>query len=196
MSKIPTHYPVKYKCGHTVSTDLSKIPPSKRAAAARSDFYETRAGKDNDGMVCPNCFKKQRKTDTTAFLNQLMLDAETFEEEHQLPDLTGTDRMISSGLVEGARRDRYSVLSLLLGDDSEYPEDRQSILDAAQSLTWAGWWVNNLSFKTRKDNDYGQEELYTLVIDGAEQEAKREDSNDRITSENPHDWNPGEDDPS
>lgn len=191
MSKIPTHYPVKYKCGHSASTDLSKVPPSRRAQAARSDFYATKAGKDKDGMICPNCFKKQRTADTESFLNQLMLDTEAFETAHDLPDLEGTDRMVSSGLVESARRDRYTVLSTLLGEDSEYPDNRDDVLGAAQSLTWAGWWANTLSYGIRKDNDYGQEEFYTLVIDGAEQEAKR-DKSDRVVAENPHDWNPNE----
>lgn len=191
MSKIPTHYPVKYKCGHTASTDLSKVPPSRRAQAARSDFYATKAGKDQKGMICPNCFKKQRKSDTESFLNQLRLDTEAFETAHDLPDLEGTDRMVSSGLVESARRDRYSVLSTLLGDDTEYPDNREEVITAAQSLTWAGWWANTLSYGIRKDNDYGQEEFYTLVIDGSEQEAKR-DKTERVVAENPHDWNPNE----
>lgn len=191
MSKIPTHYPVKYKCGHTASTDLSKVPPSRRAQAARSDFYATKAGKDQNGMICPKCFKEQRTADTKSFLNQLMLDTEAFEIEHDLPSLEGTDRMISSGLVDSARRDRYTVLSTLLGEDTEYPDNRDDVLGAAQVLTWAGWWANTLSYGIRKDNDYGQEEFYTLVIDGAEQEAKR-DKSDRVVAENPHDWNPNE----
>lgn len=191
MSKIPTHYPVKYKCGHSASTDLSKIPPSKRAQAARSDFFAAKAGKDKNGMICPSCFKKQRASDNERYRNQLMLDAESFEHEHGLPALEGTDRMVSSGLVEGARIDRYSVLSALLGEDSQYPDNREEILDATQTLTWGGWWVNTLSYRIRKDNDYGQEEFYTLVIDGAEQEAKREQS-DPVVAENPHDWNPND----
>ncbi|WP_350270834.1 hypothetical protein AAFP32_04590 [Brevibacterium sp. CBA3109] len=191
MSKIPTHYPVKYKCGHSASTDLSKVPPSRRAQAARSDFYATKAGKDQNGMICPSCFKKQRATDTESFLNQLMLDTEAFETEHDLAALEGTDRMVSSGLVDSARRDRYTVLSTLLGDDTEYPDNHDDVLSAAQALTWAGWWANTLSYGIRKDNDYGQEEFYTLVIDGAEQEAKR-DKSERIVAENPHDSNPDE----
>lgn len=191
MSKIPTHYPVKYKCGHTATRDLSAVPPSRRAQASRSDFFATKAGKDENGMVCPSCFKKDRAADTETYLNQLMLDAEAFEKDHDFPDLEGTDRMVSSGLVEGARRDRYTVLAALLGEDSEYPSDREQILAAAQALTWAGWWVNTLSYRIRKDNEYSQEEFYTLVIDGAAEEAKR-DRSERIVAENPHDWNPNE----
>lgn len=192
MSKIPTHYPVKYKCGHTKLRDLSAVPPSRRAEAAHSDFFATKAGKNHAGMVCDDCFADKRREDTKTYLAQLMLDAEAFEEEHTLPALEGTDRMVASGLVDGARRDRFIVLSTLLGDDSDYPDQTSKILEAAKALTWAGWWANTLSYGVRKTNDYGQEEFYELVIDGAEQEAKR-DHSERISSENPHDWTP--DDP-
>jgi hypothetical protein len=190
MSKIPTHYPVKYKCGHTAKRDLSKVPPSRRAQAAQSDFFATRAGKNGDGMVCPRCFAASRENDRSAFLNQLMLDTEAFEEEHQMPSLEGTEKMVTSGLITSARRDRYSVLDEILRHEStDTDTDTDKILTAARSLTWAGWWTTNLGYKTRTQLEYGPEEYVELITDGAAEEAKRY-TTDRITNENPHDWNP------
>lgn len=193
MSKIPTHYPVKYKCGHTAKRDLSKVPPSRRAQAAQSDFFATKAGKDGDGMVCPRCFTASREHDRDAFLNQLMLDTEAFEVEHHMPSLEGTEKMVTSGLITSARRDRYSVLDEILGHETG--TDADTILTAARSLTWAGWWATNLGYKTRTQLEYGPEEYVELITDGAAEEAKRDarDTTARITSENPHDWNPDAD---
>lgn len=178
MSNVPTHWPVTYKCGHKEKRDLSKVPPSKRAAAAASDFFATKAGKDKNGMVCTKCFNKEHKQ----FLRQIMLDTEQFETDHQLPELTGTDKQVSAGLVESARRDRCTVLA----DVVENTDDSAAVLDAARSLTWAGWWVNTLGYKLRTKFEYGTDEYVELITDGAEQEAKREDHH--IESENPHDW--------
>lgn len=189
---IPTHYPVKYKCGHTVKTDLSKIPASRRAEAARSDFYVSRA-RDGKGMDCPRCFKKNATVDKEQFLKQLMLDTVAFEEEHELPDLTGTDKMVSSGLIDSARRDRFTVLSMI-ADDADHADDWSSILTDTQSLTWAGWWVNNFSYKIRKENETTAEDVVELIHDGAEQEANQPRT-DAYATENPHDWNPDEDRP-
>lgn len=187
---IPTVFPVKYKCGHTEKRDLSRVAPSKRKQLAASDFFATKAGKDDDGMVCKKCFKAERETDTEEFLRQLMLDTEAFEAEQALPELNGTDKQISSGLVESARKDRFSVLVAIANDD-EYGEQFPSVLEAARTLSWGGWWTNNLGYKTRKDNEYGAEEFVELIIDGAEEEAKRQPS-ERVEPENPHDWNPNE----
>ncbi|SMX98849.1 hypothetical protein [Brevibacterium linens] len=187
---IPTVFPVKYKCGHTEKRDLSRVAPSKRKSLAESDFFATKAGKNDDGLVCKKCFNAERENDTEAFLKQLMLDTEAFEAEHGLPELTGTDKQISSGLVESARKDRFTVLDTIANDE-EYADQFPTVLEAAQTLTWGGWWTNNLGFKTRKDNEYGPEEFVELIIDGAEEEAKRAPSA-RAEPENPHDWNPNE----
>lgn len=188
---IPTVFPVKYKCGHTEKRDLSKVAPSKRKALAESDFFARKAGKNDDGLVCKSCFNADREQDTAAFLRQLMLDSEAFEEHHDLPALTGTDKQISSGLVDSARKDRYSVLNELL-DSDEYADRADETLDAARTLTWAGWWTNHLGYKERRiENDYGPEEYIELIIDGAAEEAKRE-PREQISPENPHDWDPSE----
>lgn len=187
---IPTVFPVKYKCGHTEKRDLSRVAPSKRKQLAESDFFATKAGKNDDGMVCKKCFNAERENDTEAFLKQLMLDTEAFEAEHGLPGLTGTDKQLSSGLVESARKDRFTVLDTIANDE-EYADQFPTVLEAAHSLRWGGWWTNNLGYKTRKDNEYGPEEFVELIIDGAEEEAKREPS-ERAEPENPHDWNPNE----
>lgn len=191
MSKIPTHYPVKYKCGHTRKRDLSKLPASRRAEASRSNWFATKAGKNGDGMVCPDCFKTHNEANTQAFLNQLMLDTEAYEEEHGLPALEGTEKMVTSGLVTSARRDRYSVLAEVTAPDSDYAAQTDEIVAAARTLTWAGWWATNLGYKIRTTNEYGPEEYVELINDGAAEEAKR-DKTDRIVTENPHDWNPSD----
>lgn len=189
---IPTHYPMKYKCGHTVKTDLSKIPASKRAAAAQSDFYVSRA-RDGKGMDCPRCFQKNSAADKEQFLKQLMLDTIAFEDEHGLPELTGTEKMISSGLIDSARRDRFTALAMV-ADDENYADDWAGIITDTQSLTWAGWWVNNFSYKVRKANDTTSEDVVELIRDGAEQEATRPQT-DAYATENPHDWNPDQEHP-
>lgn len=187
---IPTTFPVKYKCGHTEKRDLSKVAASKRRQLAESDFFATKAGKNDDGLVCKKCFNAERESDTETFLRQLMLDAEAFEAEHELPELTGTDKQISSGLVESARKDRFTVLDAIATDDDHF-EQFPAALEAARSLTWGGWWTNNLGYKIRKDNEYGPEEYIELIIDGAAEEAKRE-PREQISPENPHDWHPSE----
>lgn len=185
---IPTVFPVKYKCGHTEKRDLSNIPASKRRQLANSDFFATVAGPNDDGMVCRKCFNAAQGRDTEAFLAQLMLDAESFEAEHDLPELTGTDKQVSSGLVESARRDRFSVLDEIAQNEA-YTDQLPAVLTAARTLTWGGWWTNELGYKIRKAAEYGPEEYIELIIDGAEQEAKK-DRSERIEPENPHDWNP------
>lgn len=187
MSKVPTQWPVKYKCGHTERRDLSNVPPTKRRRAAESDFWSTKAGRAGDGLVCKKCFGAERSQDKEQRMRQWMLDIEQFESDHDLPKLQGTLRQLDSGLVDSARRDRHSVLSALLDDEeTEYPERREEILAAVHTLNRAGWWTGNLGFNTRRDFDYGQEEYVELVLDGAQQEAKREDA--RIENENPHAW--------
>lgn len=186
---IPTSFPVKYKCGHTEKRDMSNVAPSNRKQLAESDFFATKAGKDDDGMVCGRCFKEQSGADKEAFIRQLMLDTEAFEDHHELPELTGTEKQRTSGLVDSARRDRYTVLSEVL-DSNDAADQADETLDAARVLTWAGWWTNHLGYKERAiDNEYGVEEYIELILDGAEQESKKEPS-ERIEPENPHDWNP------
>lgn len=188
---IPTSFPVKYKCGHTEQRDLSNVAASKRSQLAESDFFATKAGSDDDGMVCNKCFKETRKVDKEAFLRQLMLDTEAFENQHVLPELTGTEKQVSSGLIESARRDRFTVLEAIL-ESEDFEDRRDDALSAARTLTWGGWWTNQLGYKERRiTNNYGPEEYLELILDGAEQEAKREPSV-RIEAENPHDWNPAE----
>lgn len=187
MSKIPTTLPVKYKCGHTKPRDLSNISPSLRRSFAKSNFFAQQAGKNKDGMVCPDCFNEQRGKETEQYLRQLMLDAEQFETDYHLPELTGTERQRSSGLVDSARRDRYTVLSELLGDESEFPEYADLILNSAANLTRAGWWATNLGYKERKESDYGQEEFKELIIDGSQQELEyqKHRRDEYVETENP-----------
>lgn len=57
---IRTVFPVKYKCGHTEKRDYSKVATSKRRQLAESDFFATKAGKNDDGLVCKKCFNPDR----------------------------------------------------------------------------------------------------------------------------------------
>ena len=187
MSKIPTTLPVKYKCGHTEKRDLSGVSPSKRRAAANSDFWATRAGKDGTGLVCRKCFDATREEDKEQRMRQWMLDIDEFETQLSLPALTGSEKQHSSGLVDSARRDRHTILTELLDEqDSHYPEQHDDILTAAHALTRAGWWTNNLGFKTRTTSEYGPEEYLELLFDGARDAAER--AEEYIETENPHDW--------
>ncbi|HIW98575.1 MAG TPA: hypothetical protein H9871_00360 [Candidatus Nesterenkonia stercoripullorum] len=189
MSKIPTHFPVTYKCGHTEKRDLSAIPVSRRKQAAASDFWSTKAGRDGDGLICGSCFNQTREKDKEDFLRQLMLDVESFEQERQLPELEGSPKQQESGLIDSARRDRYAVLSALLSpEESEHPEKKDEVLEAAAVLTRAGWWTDNLSYKDRNSLEYGQDEYLEFLLDGAEQQRRRSDDGERIETENPHDW--------
>lgn len=185
---IPTAFPVKYKCGHTEKRDMSNIAPSKRKTLAESDFFATKAGKEDSGMVCKKCFNESCELDKDAFLRQLMLDTEEFENHHELPELIGTEKQQSSGLVVSARKDRYTVLNELQQSD-DATERLDETLEAAKALTWAGWWTNHLGYKERRENDYGPDEYIELIIDGASEEAKKQPS-ERIEPENPHDWDP------
>lgn len=191
MSRIPTLLPVKYKCGHTEKRDLARIAPSKRRAAASSDFWATRAGRDGTGLVCRKCFDSAKSVDREQRMRQWMLDIEQFETEHQLPDLRGTEKQHNAGLVDSARRDRHTVLTAVLDDETtEYPEQRADVLEAAKALTRAGWWTNNLGFKIRTDADYGQDEYVELIFDGARE--IDENPTEHIENENPHDWTDGQ----
>lgn len=187
---IPTTWSVKYACGHSAKRDLSNFAPSKRKSAAAT-FFKDRAN-DGKGMVCPKCFKEQGAGDREKFLNQLSLDAAQFATEHDLPELTGTDKQVASGLVESAKRDRFVVLDELLDPErSEYPGDSEIILASARRITRAGWWTNNLGYKARKEEEYGQEEFKELIIDGAQEQIKYEQAlaeREHIEPENPFEW--------
>jgi len=120
-----------------------------------------------------------------------MLDIDQFEIDFQLPDLTGTEKQHNAGLVDSTRRDRHTVVTALLDDETtEYREQREEILEAAKSLTRAGWWTNNLGFKVRTDSEYGHDEYVELIFDGARE--IDESPAEHIEYENPLDWTDGQ----
>lgn len=190
---IPTKFPVKHRCGHSPLIDLANNPneklnrgPTKRAGFA--NWLSDKWAEPENGQDCPTCFKEKRGANKEVDERQWMLDIEEFETKYALPELRGTDKMIESGLVISASKDRYSVLSELFNEErSEHMDKHGELLDAARSLDWAGFWTNHLGFKIRKDREYGQDEFVALVLDGAEEESKRQanKSDKFIETENP-----------
>lgn len=192
---IPTKFPVKHKCGHSPLIDLANNRNDKlnRGPTKREGFATWLSEKwsdPDDGRDCGKCFKASRNKDTELNERQWMLDIEEFDTKYQLPELRGTEKMIDSGLVDSARKDRYSILSLLFdSEQSQHTDKHGDLLDASRVLDWAGFWTNHLGFKVRKDRDYGQDEFVEILIDGAAEEAKRKESatdGEHIETENPY----------
>ena len=188
---IPTKWPIDHRCGHTVKIDLKQKyskGPSEREGFAH---WASKAWSDPEkGRDCPDCFKQKRQVD----FNQWMLDVEEFEQRYILPELRGSEKQFSSGLIDSARRDRHSVISELFDPErSGHMDKHGSLLDAVRVLDHVNWWTNNLGFKVRKERNYGQDEAVELILDGAEVEAQRQAAQQQpgseyIESENPHHW--------
>ena len=101
---IATSLRIKYKCGHTQSTDLSKVPAGRR----KSHAYGL-----GTNRVCGRCFATENAAGREAFLAernaQTLAEAETFENDHDLPPLTGSEKQLA-----WATRTRYEILSTAL----------------------------------------------------------------------------------
>jgi hypothetical protein len=117
---IATSLSIKYKCGHTQATDLSAIPAGRR----KSHAY----GLGKNG-ICGRCFSKDNAEGRAAFLAQrnaqALAEAESFENDHQIPPLTGSEKQLSWGT-----RTRYELLSkafedLTVGDEA--PNDLRGL---------------------------------------------------------------------
>lgn len=152
---IATSLSIKYKCGHTQSTDLSKVPAGRRKSHAYG------LGKNR---VCGRCFAAENAEGREAFLAernaQTLAEAESFENDHDIPPLTGSEKQLS-----WATRTRYELLSTALeeltGDEAMSAEDFETrILGPARKVLRASWWIDN------KDAEPGDiEELVTTAVD-------------------------------
>ncbi|SEB29771.1 hypothetical protein [Arthrobacter woluwensis] len=147
---------IKYKCGHTQNTDLSAVPAGKRKAHAYG------LGKHR---VCLRCFKAGNDAERQAFLEkknaETLAESEVFEETHQLPPLVGGVKQVS-----WATRIRYELFSSALEELAE--DDFAALLQEAQSVTRAGWWIDN--------NDMDVEDLLEFVSTAGDAGRPREES--------------------
>lgn len=190
-SKIPTKHKIEYSCGHTVTEDLKKMfsdKPVTKLNKGFADFLSEKWSDPENGRVCGDCFKEQRKKDDT----QWLLDIEAFEEKYNLPQFTGSEKQLASeGLVKNAMKSRHSVLAALFEDPEEEAKERHGeLLDAARAVTHISFWINDdgLGYGVRKENNYGKPEYIELLLAKHEEEkeraAKGEDSG-YIETENP-----------
>lgn len=185
---IPTKHKITYACGHAVTEDLKKRFPDKPVTKLNKGFADFLSEKNQENnRICTPCFKDSRKVDE----NQWMLDIEDFEQKYLLPELEGSPKQLEKGVVDSGRKDRHSVLQELFEDPSEDAKAQHAtLLDASRELAHVNFWTDNLGFKLRKDNNYGQDEYITLILDGLREKQEREASgeDERIETENPHDW--------
>lgn len=160
---IATTLPITHSCGHTATRDLSHVPAGRR---------KTHAFGISKHQVCPKCLKSQKSQDLEKRNRAVLAEAAGFEEEHALPELTGSEKQVS-----WATRVRYQVLSEIQ-DADEHPEDQdtaEQTIQAAKALTRAGWWLDNTTDKDLDVDDLI--ELITTALDPAEDQP--------IESENP-----------
>ncbi|QCU77947.1 hypothetical protein E7744_06940 [Citricoccus sp. SGAir0253] len=158
---IATKLLVQFKCGHAEAKDLESTPPGKRKAKAFG------LGKN---FVCSRCFKALRRDELDRHNRDLLVQAQGFEEDHGLPELSG-----SEGQVPWATRLRYQVLTdLIEAADSHRPVfDPGQVIEVAKSLVRAGWWIDNT-----RDPDLTVDDLLTLITTAI-------DEDDLVATENP-----------
>lgn len=165
---IATTVSIKYKCGHTQATDLSRVPAGRRKAHAYGMGLN---------RICGRCFTKENAAGREAWLAernaQALAEAESFEADHQLPPVEGSEKQ-----VPWATRVRYELLSKglqALTVDADEPlsaEDfEQRILSPARQITRARWWIDN--------GDAASEDVEELVSTAIE------DTDDHVETENP-----------
>lgn len=164
---IPTKLPIKYKCGHTEKSDLSKVPPGKRKSRAK--FY----GQKFD---CKKCFTSQQAADKDQAARARAIEAEAFGEEHSLPELDGSEKQIKWALII-----RHETLSAVLDTEAD---DSDEVLDAARQIRWAGWWLDNLNWHDRQENNYDAADFSELILTGPAAQQERDQTH--IETENPY----------
>lgn len=162
---IPTKIAVKHTCGHTETRDLAKTPPGKRKSKAH--WY-------GQNQTCSKCFKDQQTTQNKQDEGQRALDAAAFAEEHDLPELTGSEKQIFWASVV-----RHETLSAVLDEH----QDAAPVLEAAKATPFAGWWLDNLGWSEQKENDYDAEDFAELILTGPAAQAERDATH--VESENP-----------
>ncbi len=158
---IPTTLSIQFTCGHAETKDLSSTPAGKRKARAFG------LGKN---FVCSRCFKASRREEFDKYNQDLLIQAQGFEEEHGLPELTG-----SEGQVRWATRLRYQRLTdLIAAAETHQPAfDAEQVIEVAKSLVRAGWWIDNT-----KDENLTVDDLLTLITAAI-------DEDDLVATENP-----------
>lgn len=165
---LPTQLPIKYKCGHTEKRDLSNVPPGKRKS--RAQFYGSK-------FDCTKCFKKSKAAEKDAEANERALDAAAFSEEHQLPELEGSDKQTKWAMIL-----RHETLDAVLGAES-LAHDPADVFTAARAIRWAGWWMDNLNWKDQEEHSYGPEEFAELILTGPAAQQDRDETH--VETENP-----------
>lgn len=131
---IPTTISIKYTCGHTQRTDLSRIPAGRRKAHA---FGLAK------NRICGRCFARKNEAGRQwlkARNAQKLAEAEVFEETHDLAPVEGSDKQIP-----WATRIRYELLNAALESPAVTNGTfADSIQPAARTTLKAGWWITNV----------------------------------------------------
>ena len=155
-------FSIEFSCGHTESKDLSSTPAGKRKAKAFG------LGKN---YVCSKCFKAKGKAELEKQNKQQLVDAQSFEEDHGLPEIEGSEKQIS-----WATRVRYEVLAEIVDSDESENDQHvaKRVIEISKSIPKAGWWLDNCTDKSLTVDDLI--ELITTAVD---------DESDEITLENP-----------
>src|SRR5699024_9351854 len=161
---IPKKLPIEFSCGHTETKDLSDKPAGKRKAHAFG------LGKN---FVCSRCFKKQGQANLQRQEQEVLADAMGFEEDHELPELQGSDKQIKCATLI-----RYTVLADILGSDEAHRQQSEGAhtLETAKRLIHAGRWIDNL----RDTSDLDTDDVIELITTGVD-----DTDDDHIASENP-----------
>lgn len=159
---IATIFKIKFTCGHTENTDLSPIPAGQRKAKTCG------LGKN---FVCSRCFRSSNQEDLDRYNQQQLIDAFAFDEEHGMPELVGSVKQ-----VPWATRNRYQVLTAIIDSEGTHAGQTvaEQVIEAAKSMTRAGWWLDNT---TNKDLDV--EDLVELITTAI-------DEREPIATENPY----------
>lgn len=158
---IPTKLSIKFSCGHTESKDLSHKPAGKRKQHA----YGL-----GQNFVCSKCFKKQGQQNLDQLNKDILADAMGFEQEHNLPELQGSEKQ-----VNWATKIRFEVLHDIV-ESEQSPTQLTQLLDASKDLPNSGWWIDNL----RDTSELNVDDLIELITTAVD-----ESDEDRVTTENP-----------
>lgn len=121
---IKTKYSIKFTCGHSQVTDLGTVPAGKRESRAK--WYAK-------NRVCGKCFKAQGVAELAKDNAQILAEAEVFEQENDLPELTGSEKQ-----VPWATQIRYRMLSDGLENIGEQSPEAGNLWAAAKTIIRSG----------------------------------------------------------
>lgn len=164
---VKTKFSITHTCGHARTRDLSSIPAGKRKSRAK--WY-------GENQTCPDCFKAEKQQQQATDSNQRALDAQEHAEHHSLPELEGTEKQVYWASVV-----RHEAVSEAV--EHADPAQQQEILDAARQITWAGWWMDNLSWSEREEQNMDAHDFAELILTGPAAQAERDQTH--VESENP-----------